>query len=197
MPPLQCQLTHELEDAFERLAGQVKPGISVGKVGQGRLLWACHGCGLPLLPCLHTPPAARLPLPRLPLPLLTCLPPSHLPSCPQIDGTIERGLVSRFQLQGGYHAVFHINGTETRLYCDGHACEGQRLATKQARHRGALADLRVRPPACLPASCIRGPQELLPGVRQGGSTLRCLTTAAPFPSLPLPRPLPPPPQPCS
>jgi hypothetical protein len=39
--------------------------------------------------------------------------------------------MSRFQLRG-YHAVFHINGTETRQYCDGHNCEGQRLAQKQA-----------------------------------------------------------------
>lgn len=40
--------------------------------------------------------------------------------------------MSRFQLRG-YHAVFHINSTETRQYCEGHACEGPLLSHKQAR----------------------------------------------------------------
>ncbi|KAI3436503.1 hypothetical protein D9Q98_005920 [Chlorella vulgaris] len=76
-----CQLTYELEAAFEKLAKPLANLASPVSVGR-------------------------------------------------IDGSSERGLMSRFQLRG-YHAVFHINGTETRQYCDGHNCEGQRLAQRQ------------------------------------------------------------------
>lgn len=48
----------------------------------------------------------------------------------RVDGARQRGLLSRFQLRN-LHGVFHVNGTSTRLYCDGHACEGTRLNTKQ------------------------------------------------------------------
>ena len=120
------------------LAGRSAPGCARG--------W--------LLPqCLQTRGGSHLPILLAP----SALPPAparlllHPTCCPalQIDGTTERGLVSRFQLQGGYHAVFHINGTETRLYCDGHACEGQRLATKQARQRPCACLLGALLPTCL------------------------------------------------
>lgn len=73
-----CQLTHELEDLFDKVVRQLHPDISVGR----------------------------------------------------IDGSNERGLMSRFQLRG-YHGVYHLNGTETREYCSGHGCEGQQLSPKQ------------------------------------------------------------------
>lgn len=49
-----------------------------------------------------------------------------------MDGTNERGLLTRFQLRQ-LHGVFHINGTQTRQYCEGRACEGARLSTQQVR----------------------------------------------------------------
>lgn len=51
----------------------------------------------------------------------------------QIDGAAQRGLVSRFQLRG-YHGVFHLNGSETRAFCegrDGNACEGKQISHKK------------------------------------------------------------------
>jgi hypothetical protein len=73
----------------------------------------------------------------------------------QIDGSSERGLMSRFQLRG-YHAVYHINGTHTRVYCEGHACEGQRISQKQARmgeERGQLLPHPLQSPHIAALSC--------------------------------------------
>lgn len=74
----------------------------------------------------------------------------------RIDGAVERGLLSRFQLKN-LHGVYHINGTETRQYCEGHACEGLKLQTKQVRGRAALAPPMLAPPLltpCLPGLCL-------------------------------------------
>lgn len=87
-----CQLTRELEHAFDKIAEQLHPDVSVGK----------------------------------------------------IDGAVERGLLSRFQLRN-LHAVYHINGTETRQYCEGHACEGPRLQTNQLL-KFAREGWRTQPP---------------------------------------------------
>ncbi|KAL4457489.1 hypothetical protein ABPG75_012354 [Micractinium tetrahymenae] len=51
----------------------------------------------------------------------------------RIDGTAQRGLMSRFQLRG-YHGVYHLNGTETRAFCegrDGNACEGKQISQEK------------------------------------------------------------------
>lgn len=103
---LQCQLTHEMDEAFEAAAQTLHPGTSVGRV-------RCF----PSRDCT-----------------VSCAPQRPAPAV-QIDGSSERGLMSRFQLRG-FHAVYHINGTQTRVYCEGHACEGQRIAQKQARKGG-------------------------------------------------------------